>query len=467
MGNTNEFVQLIPTWMQIVWIGTFLLLLVLMGMMVFMFLSWKSTVKKRELTDLVTGIGNKKQFIQDYERLVTDKTRELYYVSYIAFDINRVNSYYGTDESEEMLRYAADIILEYISEQDCLARITGGGFAVCCRFSCLESAQAWMELVLKRMNEYGVKFNGNYVPKFQGGIYHLTTDDDNVETALYAAMKGRNYALEQMAPYVVIDESALKANLEMKELRKDIKHAIEEHNFECHLQWIVDTKTQEIRAAEVLSRWRHPQKGLLLPGSYIADMEKNEAILALDFYMLEETCRLLEQFNREGVSSFPLLCNASRKSFSLPDYYDRLCRIIEQYEFPREMLCLEITESCMFQNSEIAEKNVRQCKGLGIQIVLDDVGSGSSSFSDLANLPIDIVKFDQNLLIGASKDRGKRLLLGLQSLCGHLGIQTICEGVEVREEYELVQSLGIDFVQGFYFQKPLPVDEALAVLQQR
>lgn len=121
----------------------------------------------------------------------------------------------------------------------------------------------------------------------------------------------------------------------------------------------------------------------------------------------------------------------------------------------------------MFQNGEVAERNILKCKKAGFQIALDDVGSGYSSFSDLIQYPVDVVKFDREILLSASQENGKKLMNGMNALFHYIGVKTLCEGVETQNQFDLAVHFGLDLVQGFYIQKPLPTNEAIRLLKEK
>lgn len=444
--------------------------LLLIGFAVVLRRRRKKNEEKAEINkmiDSLTGVGNKSYFIQQFSSFISDSTRPLYYVMYLCFDIGRVNSYYGQEEAESILCYAADMLSNHVKDADFFARVTGGGFAVAYQAVSKERMEEWTALVLQKVNEYSDKFNKDYRPEFCAGIYKLKSDDISFETALYAAQQGYQEALRSRQPYIFCNDEILHTVREKQELCKEIIQAIAGHQFRSYLQFMVEAKTGRIMGAEILSRWQHPQKGLLMPGKYIEDMEKNETIIELDFYMFEEVCRLLQKFQETGRGHLILFCNFSRKTVSLADFADRIRNIAQRYRFDHQKLCMEITESSMFDNDKISICNIQKCKELDFMIAMDDVGSGYSSFRDLIQYPMDFVKIDRDLLLAASQETGRLLLQGMNVLFHSIRIRTLCEGIETQSQYDMVQEMGIDYMQGFYIQRPLPVKEAMRWLKEK
>lgn len=435
---------------------------------------WERRRKKREekeklnrLIDTVTGVGNKHYFLQQFTSFISDSTRALYYIMYMCFDIGRVNSYYGEAEADSILRYAADVLSSHVKDSDFFARVTGGGFAVACQEVSRERMEEWAKLVLQKVNSYSEKFNKDYRPEFCAGIYKLKGDDISLETALYVAQQGYQEALRSRRSYMFSNEELLRRARERQELRREMIQAVAGHQFHSYLQFMTDAKTDKVIGAEVLSRWQHPERGLLMPGTYIGDMEKNDTIIELDLYMFEETCRLLRKLQEDGRGHLILFCNFSSRTVLLSNFADRLQNIAQRYRFDYHKLCLEITESSMLDSDKASIHNIQECRNLGFMIAMDDFGSGYSSLQNLPQYPIDLVKIGRELFLAASQEKGRRLLQGMNALFHSIHLQTLCEGVETQGQYNIIREMGIDYMQGFYIQRALPVKEALRWLKER
>ena len=231
------------------------------------------------------------------------------------------------------------------------------------------------------------------------------------------------------------------------------------------MQFIVRGDNGKIVGAEALSRWEHPQKGLLHPGSYIGLMESEGTIGELDFYIFEEACRQLERWQKEG-RKLSISCNFTRFTINQKDFVSRLQEIAERYCFDRFYLIIEITEDIMEKNRKSALSNVAQCKKLGFRIALDDLGSGYTSFADLRDYPIDGIKLDRSLLNFAVNPQGIALLRGVIELAHSLQMAVLCEGVETIQQVELLRDLDCDYMQGYYFYRALPALEATRYVRE-
>lgn len=414
----------------------------------------------------LTGVGNGAYFLHHFQNSITEITRPLYHIFYIGYDFSSVQARYGEQEAEDLLRYVADVLSQQAGDTDFFGHIGSGCFALAAQCVNRDKAVELAELLLHRIESYRDKFQKDYNPDARIGLYALRKEDTNCETAIYNAQQGYRSAREQNLPYVVSDEAFLKQARELEALRRQILHAIEVHEFKCYLHVMTEFNGGRIFAAEVLSRWMHPEYGLLMPRKYISDMEQTGAISALDWYMIEATCRLLERTEREIGSNFQLFCKVSTQTFAQPGFFPQLETVVSRYRFSRGLMGLEVTERTLFGSGETALENARQCHAAGFRLILDGTGSGYISFSKMMSCDIDMVKFDREVLLQAARPRGKKLLCGLNDFFHSMDVATLCEGVEVESQYRLAQELGLDYVQGFYIQKPLPVREAVQWLKE-
>lgn len=181
----------------------------------------------------------------------------------------------------------------------------------------------------------------------------------------------------------------------------------------------------------------------------------------LDFQVLEAACRQLEAWNKSGLNNLWLSCNFTRITMSSEDFLSRFEEIVNKYTFDRKNLIIELTEDSLADNQTVAYSNILACKNAGYQIALDDLGSGYSSFSDLCDYPIDIIKIDRHIISKSVTERGGAFLKGLCKLAHDLNIKVLCEGVETEAEKEISVSAGCDFIQGYYYSRVYPQYEAI------
>ncbi|MBR6633802.1 MAG: EAL domain-containing protein [Clostridia bacterium] len=280
-----------------------------------------------------------------------------------------------------------------------------------------------------------------------------------VQSAFVAVLLHR---IKKNSPKAKVEKDAQ----EEKRVDESILKGIENNEFKMYLQFVVDNKTKKIISAEALSRWDNPEKGIIGPGNYIGSMEESGLISKHDFYMFELACRQLEKWSNTEYKDISISCNFTRITLSEEDCIDKLKAISEAYSFDKSKLAIEITEDAIEKDRETAKKNVRLCKELGFKIYLDDLGSGYTSLANLCDYPIDIVKIDRDILLKTVTKRGRELFWGIIALAHNLNMSVICEGVETEEQNTLISESDCDYIQGWYYSKPLPLEACEAFITE-
>ncbi|MDD6189056.1 MAG: EAL domain-containing protein [Clostridiales bacterium] len=448
-----------PRWLLPAVLGALALLAAAVAILAVQRHKYKKAAAHDNQYDLMTGIGNKAYFAEQFEKYIPDQYRGIYSVLYIGFDIMQVNQYYGEMDAEEQLRFAAHELTKTLkSDSEIVARVSGGGFAVARPSSSEQESEKWTAELLARLNQYGDKYGKDYHPDFRAGIYMMQPTDRDCETVLYNAQRGYQQAVNSNKDYVFSNSKLLAHENEKLQLKKRTIEGIQNREFKLFLQFIVSAVDGTIIGAEALSRWDHPQKGLLYPGSYVELMESAGTIGELDFYIFEEACKLLEHWSKQD-RKLSISCNFTRLTIEQENFVSKLQEIAGQYSFPHDRLVLEITEDTIEKNKSAAFENISSCKALGFRIALDDAGSGYTSFSDLRDYPIDVVKIDRSILNSAINQRGIALLNGMIALVHSLQMVVLCEGVETQQQADLLRNLGCDYMQGYCFYRVLPKEE--------
>ncbi len=412
-----------------------------------------------KMTDAETGMGNLQFFKYHFKYTIGDASRTLYYVAYIILDISYLRSYHGNSSFDEVLKYTTSVLSEYTGDREISARITENGFAFAYRSTNEEDAKNRLEEVVGKLNNFeGMKEKNNKLV-FHAASYHLTTSDKNCEILLFNLRKNCNRIFGTEEQIVYCNTHSMNMVQEEKRITESILKGFENNDFKMYLQFVVDNKTKNIVSCEALSRWDRREKGLIGPGEYIENIENAGLISKHDFYMFELACRQLEKWSGTEYKDISISCNFTRITLSEENFIDNLTMIANRYNFNRTQLAIEITEDAIEKDRETATQNVKRCKELGFMIYLDDLGSGYTSLANLCDYPIDVVKIDRDILLKADSQRGKDLFSGIIALAHSLNIKVICEGVENEEQNALVSSSDCDYIQGWYYSKPMPLEK--------
>jgi diguanylate cyclase (GGDEF)-like protein len=240
-------------------------------------------------------------------------------------------------------------------------------------------------------------------------------------------------------------------------LNTEIEKGITDRDFKLYFQPIYDTKDHRLAGAEVLLRWHHPDKGLLMPNLFIPIAEKSGLILQIGKYVIEESLKQLSRWHSFGFPPLQLSLNLSLRELENQEFMSTLTQMLYQYQTGESRLKFEITEHTTMLNPTIALQKLNEIRQLGIGISLDDFGTGYSSFAHLAEFPIETLKIDRSFVSGMTRDSGKQHIVTTITKLGHsLGMSIVAEGVETKEEAILLESYGVDYLQGYYFSRPLP-----------
>lgn len=416
--------------------------------------------QSEKLVDPLTGIGNQEDFQRNYTFCINTATFSLYYIAYVAIEIEKIKTYLGTVEAERIQKYAANVLTSTGSDSDFAARIGDGTFALA--FQAPSRAQAE-----ERMTEWMGQLNGledealrEYRVMFVSGVFPMDSANLPMESALLNARHGYDYAVKYKRTFAFADAKMINSETVKARLQRKLRDAIKNNEFKMYLQFIVDARTGEIRGAEALSHWQNPEEGMLSAGRYIESMLSAGIVDQLDMFIFEEVCKQLERWAFTDKSQLWISCNFTRVTISQTGFVEQVEDIAGRYSFDRSRLVMELTEDSLTDDQAVAYQNVMTCKNNGFQIALDDLGSGYSSFIDLCEYPVDLVKIDRHIVAKSVTPRGNALLEALAKLAHDLGIQVLGEGVETEVENTNVREAGCDLIQGYYYSYVLPQEEA-------
>lgn len=406
------------------------------------------------------GLDTWAAFETAYQQQINSDTKAAYVMAYISFDVESTSRSYGVSAVERQLLFAANELAKLRQEGEMMTRHRSGFLLT--RTAGRESAQSWVESLLKVLN------GGENAPEktastyFRAGMYMLQESDHNCEMAAMNARQSFFEAQRTNADVVFCTPALLNKVKERLQIAQDAAMGFERKEFQLYLQLLVHTKNGRLAGAEALSRWEHPTRGLLQPGAFVEALAESGSIRQLDLYIFNEVCRQLEKWKKENVDLF-ISVNFTRSTIDNFDFTQELLSIANRYDFNHAKLVMEITEDTIERDRGQARANINICKQAGFTIALDDVGSGATCFADLWDYPIELMKIDRSILLGATDRRGRNLLAGMIRLAQELKIAVLCEGVETPEQEVLLQSLGCNLTQGYLHYRPMP----LAVVEEQ
>lgn len=293
---------------------------------------------------------------------------------------------------------------------------------------------------------------------------------------LIARMRHAQRALVQRTddvPSASLEDSAEGGEGDVFSLLIDdlkIRQALAEGALEPFFQPIVELGSGRLAGFETLVRWRHPERGLVMPADFIPTAERSGLIRAIDLHVFERAARavLAAQGAGNGEDTPFLSINLSGSHFASLDVIDQLAAIIEDTGFPPQRLKVEITEGVLVAHPERALAVIEAIHGLGAQVSLDDFGTGYSSLSYLHRFPIDVLKIDRSFVVGmAEHPRTAAITKAMLQLAGALGLQVVAEGIETDGVVPRLRDLGCHYGQGWLFGRPMPADAMQRLVASR
>lgn len=425
-------------------------------------------LKYRAEYDVLTGILNKSKFFYNTRNMLNIFGTEDFV--FIRIDIEKfqlINSFFGMDEGDNLLKYMADYLQNVEKEYRYITygRIEADIFAVCFSYENEKEITDFVKKFTNQMEKYLLDFD--ITPFF--GIYLVKNRDLSInEMYDKANLASKNCKGNYIQNYFFYTKEMSEEIIKEQRIINNMKNALKNEEFVLYLQPKYELQRNSIAGAEVLVRWITADGRMISPGEFIPVFERNGFILKLDQYVWEKTCQLLAGWRDEGRKIFPVSVNISRVSLYNPKIVDVICGLTEKYNIPPEWLQLELTESAYTGNPKAIKEMMEQLQKKGFSILMDDFGSGYSSLNVLKDIAVDVLKIDMKFLDGSGDDgRSENILASVVRMAKWLNMPVVAEGAERKEQVSFLHSIGCEYVQGFYFARPMPVKEYEKLLYEQ
>lgn len=402
----------------------------------------------QDYIDAVTGLPSRKAFIQKVEKRL-ETLEEGVVPEIIAFDLNGMrgfNAKYGYKEGDRLLRSFGDILRGFF------------GSEYCSRFGedhyCAYWDEGGIEDVLGEVvDELQNNRDGRTLPVKIG----IATIDSEVslydiyERARLACQTQKTYYGSSIGYY---DDSMTKDFSKNEYILSHLDKAIANEWIQVYLQPVVRTLTGQVCSGEALTRWIDPELGFISPGEFVPLLEKTGLSFKLDTYMIKKVTELLHNEISAGKNPVPVSVNISRTDFMYCDPVQVVIEALDEYNLSRSLICVEITESAFEDQPEFIQDAIDRFHYEGIEVWMDDFGSGYSSLNVLKDFNFDEIKIDMAFLRNFG-EKSKIIVTKAVQMAKELGIHTLAEGVETIEHVEFLRSIGCEKIQGYYYAKPM------------
>jgi diguanylate cyclase (GGDEF)-like protein/PAS domain S-box-containing protein len=417
--------------------------------------------------DALTGLPNR-ILLTDRLSLAVERAKRNrdYQFAVLFIDLDRfkiVNDSLGHQFGDQLLIEVSQRLQRCVRAVDTVARLGGDEFAIL--LDGIEGADTAAPTAERIQGQLTSPFNLSGQEVFISasiGIAFSTTGYDRPEdilrdsdTAMYRAKANGK------ARHEVFDQAMHTRAMEQLQLENDLRRAVERQEFAVHYQPIVSLESGQVRGFEALVRWQHPQRGLVSPAEFVPLAEETGLIIPLGMMVLREACRQTASWQQQFPAEppFTISVNLSAKQLKQLDLVEQIERILREAGLRPDCLRLEVTESLVMENAEIAASILGELKTIGIKLSLDDFGTGYSSLSYLHRFPFDILKIDRSFVMRMGRDQGSaKIVKAILMLASELDMAVVAEGIETEPQQEQLRALHCAYGQGYLFSKPLAAE---------
>lgn len=455
MKNEYSFLTFIKDNLTYIFIIIIAIILFTVLNVIFVLRRNKKMFKELTLKDEVTGISNIKGFKIEAVSVIKKDPKEKYIVGF--FDINNfkyINESFGREIGDCVLKYVSEIMAS-IKESICVARNNDDHFVVLFKYNdkIIEDIKSELDNKSNFMITSEQSFNLSY----SCGFCMVDNSDQIQNTVDKAILAQRDVKGNYETTCGMYDEK-LETKINQKiNILAMMGKAFQEKEFKIFLQPKYDLKNLKIVGAEALVRWVKKDGSMIYPDQFIPVFEENGFVEKIDFFMLEEVCKMIRKYINKGIEPVVISVNQSRVLMKNPNYVNNVKRLIDCYHIPTKYIELEVTETMFTENQELIIDIMKKMSDIGLQISIDDFGSGYSSLNLLKDMPVDIIKIDKAFLNESSQSHSSKLIIqSIIELSKKLNIKVICEGVETQEQAQFLRNAGCDMAQGYLYAKPMP-----------
>jgi len=448
--------------------------LVLNGRIVTQQIRLEQELRAAAARDPLTRLPNRSRIVEHLaEALAT--TEDPASVVVLFLDLDRfkvVNDSFGHATGDRVLVELGARLLAALGEDACVGRFGGDEYVVIAH---VESAEGAVELadVLARAASEPFAVAGpddEHAEVYLSASIGIALGTPGVDpaTMLHHADAAMYRAKEQgRGGWELYDEGMRRAALARLTLEAELARALDDNGFELWYQPIIDVTTSRVDGFEALARWRHHERGLVPAAEFIAVAEETGGIHRLGTWALATACRQLRSWHGAGLDHLTLSVNLSPRQLTRDDLAADLGDLLADIDLDPASVCLEITETLLMEDLELAVKALSRLRDTGVHLALDDFGTGWSSLTYLRTVPVDTVKIDRSFIQGAGDSADDRAIVGaVVTMCRALGKAVVAEGVETESQFRALRDLGCTSAQGYLFARPLSASDVPAWLER-
>lgn len=422
-------------------------------------------VAEASFTDIITGFGNFEKFKVDAQDILNENPGTDYVMFYFNIkNFKYINETYGHSIGDRTLKAVASVLNKHLKEGETFARVISDTYIMMIRNTPDENFMDTFNHIRNEVHDTCKIIQDRFVIDFTTGILIIDEAMHNYSINRLvdrAMMAGKSINSGTGATYAFYDDEYHKAVLNEAQIENSMHSALENNEFCAYVQPKYDISNNSLIGGELLVRWISPSKGFLEPASFIPSFEKNGFIFYIDCFMLEEACKSLRRYLDSDIYVLPFSVNLSRITLAHPDFLTHVHEIVEKYYIPHHYIEFEITESIFSENYSQMISVLKSLKEMDFIINMDDFGTGYSALTLLKDLPLDVIKLDQDFLArSAANDKNATYILkSIIDMAHALDIKVVSEGIETAEQLDMLKSISCEIGQGYLFARPMPIDD--------
>ncbi|MBQ1947874.1 MAG: EAL domain-containing protein [Clostridia bacterium] len=404
-----------------------------------------------------------KKLENDYNKL--SKQRKNKCLIYINVSLDNIRSLYSDTKAMQVFSGIKPIMLRFFhNEDEKIAIYDQKNFIVLGSFDENEAKQK-MEQCLGQMNQYLLEHEAINIVHVRFGFF-CTWANVPFDEAIMRAKKACTLAEHNDVAYAGWDSNNGKALDEKIKIENNIENEIDNNRFFLEYQPILEAEGKTIIGAEVLARLNATDGGVLSPGRFLSAVDSVGLNDKFDSYIFEKNCKWIAN-NKQSREKYLYTINFSRTTLCDPQFAQKVIDTAEKYQLKYSALAIEVLEDKNITGKARAQmiENIKKLKEKGVLILLDDFGSGFTTFGDLQHLDINIVKIDKSITQKSNTPNGLLIMKNIIRTAHELGLKTLCEGIETEEQEKTALSIGCDYLQGYYYYRPMPVAQLEALLE--
>lgn len=437
----------------------------LIALLIYTFTTNKRKLEELAYVDSITGGNTIQRFYQIAQASIDNAPVEVKYaLIYTNMEKFKVlNEQIGRHNCDTILKHFYNFIAAYLKDGESIGRLSADNFCLLLQFDgekqLIERFAAWQ----KNAEDYVI--NGQMpwpLPTTQLGIYVIDntflTFPQMIDRAKLA-LKELSRSLDGKLRYAFYDDEVRRQLLREKTLEDMMEQSLIDNEFQVYLQPKYHLPDETIGGAEALIRWDSKTQGMIFPNEFIPLFEKNGFIVRSDLWVFEDVCKTIRSWIDRGLPLIKISVNCSRIHFRDANFLVPYCNIAAKYDIPRGYIEIELTESVVLENVDKLTKIIDDIRDAGFSCSMDDFGSGYSSLNMIQSIPVDTLKLDRIFFHSNSGDaaRTEAVVQSIVSMARALNMETVAEGVEVRDQVEMLKRVGCDYIQGYVFAKPMKI----------